>query len=138
MSKPFLSKAISGAFAVMIALAANFTAATAAKASDPEGVVRGYISSQLYRLNLGSEQKAKFKRLLSITSAKRRKIFRDLGIKIGKSAGYMNLLKARSRILSIAPAARARAAKVLNPKQLKIYDQIRVEVGKVLQSKLKA
>lgn len=109
-----------------------------AHAADPESVVSSYIYSQVHRLKLTTEQKPKFMRLLSSTSAKRRKIFRTLNIKIGKPSGYANLIKLRSRILGIAPGARKRAAAILTSKQLSIYDAIRAQVGRLLKSKLKA
>ncbi len=101
-------------------------------------MVSRYISSQIHRLKLTAEQKAKFKRQLSSTSAQRRKIFRDLGIKIGKQAGYAKLMKLRARIMGIVPTARRRAASVLSPKQLAVYAAICKEVAGLLQKKLKA
>ncbi len=109
-----------------------------AQAGNPESMVSRYISSQIHRLKLTIDQKPKFMRLLARSSAQRRKIFKDLGVKIGKPAGYSTLYRLRARILSIAPAARNRAKSLLTAKQLKIYDTIRLEVGRLLQNKLNA
>lgn len=122
------------ALALLFALPTNHSA----QAASPEGLVSGYISSQLHRLKLTGEQRSKFRRLLSVTSAKRRKIFRELGIKIGKPIGYAKMVKLRSRILSIVPGARNRAARVLTTRQLAIYDAIRNEIGRLLRRKIKA
>ena len=123
-----------------LALAFLFTLPTthSAQASNPESLVSNYIYSQLHRLKLSANQNPKFKKLLSLTSAQRHKVFRDLGIKIGQPSSYAKLMKLRSRFLHIAPRARKRAAAVLSKAQLAMYDVIRMEVVRLLQKKLKA
>lgn len=109
---------------------------TPARASNPEGLVRSYINKQLSRLQLTPAQKPKLMRNLAMTSASRRKIFDDLGVRLGRSVTTLQALQLQSRIWSLAKKAKARMKKILTPKQLKVYDAIRAEVKALLQRRL--
>ena len=108
----------------------------AAQAQNPSGLVKGYVYSQLGRLKLTTPQRSKLRRILSRSFASLGSMCRRLNVRLGQKVGILKGLKLQRHVRGLGNRTRSQVARFLKPTQLRTFDSISREAGRLLKRKL--
>ncbi len=107
-----------------------------AQAQNPSAVVKGYVYSQLGRLKLSSPQRSKMRSVLSRSFASLGSMCRRLNVRLGKKVGILKGLKLQRHVRGLGNRTRSQVARFLKPTQLRTFDSISREAGRLLKRRL--
>jgi hypothetical protein len=87
-----------------------------------------YDADVVQRLQLAGTQKREMQKVITASRARRNRIFKKYGIDPNAKPDMSLLQRASSELLANAARERAAAKKILNSKQLRLYDSIIREI----------
>ena len=87
-----------------------------------------YDADVIQRLQLAGTQKREMQKVITASRARRNRIFKKYGIDPNAKPDMSLLQRASSELLANAARERAAAKKILNSKQLRLYDSIIREI----------
>jgi hypothetical protein len=87
-----------------------------------------YDANVIQRLHLSGSQKHEMQKVIAASRVQRNRIFRKYGIDPNAKPDMSLLQRASSELMANAARERAAAKKILNTKQLRLYDELMIEI----------
>jgi hypothetical protein len=87
-----------------------------------------YDADVIQRLHLSGSQKQEMQKVIAASRAQRNRIFKRYGINPNAKPDMSLLQRASSELMANAAHERAAARKILNKKQLRLYDALMIEI----------
>jgi hypothetical protein len=87
-----------------------------------------YDADVVHRLHLSGSQKREMQKVIAASRVQRNRIFRKYGIDPNAKPDMSLLQRASSELMANAARERAAARKILNAKQLRLYDELMTEI----------
>ncbi|MGH6873830.1 MAG: hypothetical protein ACREDW_02350 [Aestuariivirgaceae bacterium] len=87
-----------------------------------------YDADVIQRLHLTGSQKREMQKVITVSRAQRNRIFKKYGIDPNAKPEMSLLQRASSELMANAAHERAAARKILNRKQLRMYDDLMIEI----------
>ena len=87
-----------------------------------------YDANVIQRLHLNGSQKREMQKVIAASRVQRNRIFRKYGIDPNAKPDMSLLQRASSELMANAARERAAAKKILNTKQLRLYDELMIEI----------
>jgi hypothetical protein len=87
-----------------------------------------YDVNVVQRLHLSGSQKRELQKVIAASRVQRNRIFRKYGIDPNAKPDRSLLQRASSELMANAAQERAAAKSILNAKQLRLYDELMIEI----------
>lgn len=95
-----------------------------------------YDADVIQRLHLTGSQRREMQKLIAASRAQRNRIFRKYGIDPDAKPEMSLLQRASSELMANAARERAAARRILNAKQLRLYDALMKEIRQRIMQEL--